>query len=272
MIASVIRRVPLFGRCGYLPTQLYSSQFEYPRLKLALHRLLELGFLKYSTVVSVPSKHQIRYLADKHVGIRKKLVRLPNFVDTEVFRPTKRECILGDIIFVGRLHKEKNIESLIIAAHNIDASLTIVGDGELRQSLEGMSKRLGLQVSFLGQVDQKTLPKLICSHLCFALPSFAEGMPKALLEAMACGTCCVGVNVDGVKEFIVDGENGFIAENPSANNIGVAIQRALDQGTKKIGEQAVEYVDKNFSIRVVCELEKDVYQNLMGVQAKPSIP
>ena len=170
IITRFIRNVPLFGRCGYLPTQLYGSQVDYPRLKLILHMLLEAGFLKYSTVVSVPSKHQIQYLASRHVGVRKKLVRLPNFVDTEVFRPTKPDCIRGDVIFVGRLHKEKNLESLIKAVHNLDASITIVGNGELRQSLENTSKKLGLKVSFLGQVDQKSLPKLISSHRCFALP------------------------------------------------------------------------------------------------------
>ena len=89
-------------------------------------------------------------------------------------------------------------------------------------------------------------------------------MPKALLEAMACGTHCIGVDVDGVREFIADGESGFIAESPSANSISNAIKRALNQRTQKISKQAVRYIEKNFSIQVISELEKDICRKLIS--------
>ncbi len=112
------------------------------------------------------------------------------------------------IVFVGRLVAQKNVESLIDAMQGFDSELTIVGDGPLRADLE--RRAAGLRVTFAGVVPNENLPGLLNRHELFVLPSRYEGMPKVLLEAMACGLACVATDIPGNRDLIVDGESGLL--------------------------------------------------------------
>ena len=113
------------------------------------------------------------------------------------------------LITLGRLENEKGHMDLLSAmvalrSEGMACSLTIIGDGTARSSLEAFSDRNVLDCNFLGAMtDRSGIFNAMCSHDIFVLPSHTEGMPRALLEAMALGLPCVATSVGGVPEVIL---------------------------------------------------------------------
>ena len=154
---------------------------------------------------------------------------IPNGVDLERYEalPSKvairAELGLDDddriAVFVGTLRPVKGVKYLIEAMSIIKhrcatARLLLVGDGEERQSIEGMVKELNLEdtVTFLGRMSNDKVPKHMAASDVFVLPSLSEGFPVTVLEAMATGLPVVASRVRGLPEIIEDGRNGFLVE------------------------------------------------------------
>ena len=141
---------------------------------------------------------------------------IPNGVDTKGFAPISRiPRSTISLITVARLIPRKGIDLLIQACQelerrNIDFTLHIVGDGPEEDTLKKLSSTLGLSghVQFHGRMERGQLAQLLPRCDLFVLPSHAEGMSNAALEAMACGLPLVLTDTGGSKELI-DG-NGEI--------------------------------------------------------------
>ena len=90
--------------------------------------------------------------------------------------------------------------------------MTLAGEGALRPDLERLAERLGIaaRVSFLGAVGQDRLRELYETASIFCLPSFAEGVPVVLMEAMAMGLPVVSTRITGIPELIEDGVGGLL--------------------------------------------------------------
>lgn len=120
------------------------------------------------------------------------------------------------LIFVGRLAAVKGVPVLIeaferLAARHPEARLEIVGDGPERARAEARvaERGLGSAVSFLGYQSADAVSELLGRADCLVLPSFAEGVPVVLMEAMASGLPVVASRVAGVQELVEDGVSGF---------------------------------------------------------------
>lgn len=120
------------------------------------------------------------------------------------------------LIFVGRLAAVKGVPVLIeaferLAARHPEARLEIVGDGPERARAEARvaERGLGHAVSFLGYQSAEAVSGLLARADCLVLPSFAEGVPVVLMEAMASGLPVVASRVAGVQELVEDGVSGF---------------------------------------------------------------
>ncbi len=120
------------------------------------------------------------------------------------------------VLFVGSLIPRKNVGVILKAMSLMDAkvrpSLRIVGDGQDRQILESMCQKLEIAdyVFFCGALSPDDVVEEYASADIFVLPSFSEGRPNVLLEAMASGLPVVASRISGVVELIDDGENGFL--------------------------------------------------------------
>jgi glycosyltransferase involved in cell wall biosynthesis len=157
-----------------------------------------------------------------------------------------------EILFVGRLTAEKGQAVLIDAVARLLADgtpvrLTLAGDGPTRRALEAKVERLGVAgaVEFLGAVGQPDLLKCFERADVFCLPSFAEGLPVVLMEAMARGLPVVTTPVAGIPELVVDGVNGLLVPAGRADLVAVALGRlagdaALRSALGLAGRQAVE--------------------------------
>ena len=128
------------------------------------------------------------------------------------------------VMMVARFSKQKDPRTLVKALallrqHGLRPTLRLVGDGKTRTEVESLSRELGLddgQVQFLGL--RRDVPALLMRHQIFVLSTHYEGMPLALLEAMAAGCAVVGSAVPGVQGLIRDGVDGVLVppQDPAA--------------------------------------------------------
>ena len=117
-------------------------------------------------------------------------------------------CSDRTVLYLGRLAPKKGLGYLIKAAAELDRpyELVVVGDGERREDLEALAERLNVSVTFEGFVDPDAVGDYYRSADVFVLPFIeGEGIPNAMLEAMAWGLPIVGTDSGGVGETLRDG-------------------------------------------------------------------
>jgi glycosyltransferase involved in cell wall biosynthesis len=142
------------------------------------------------------------------------------------------------ILFVGRLSGVKGVPVLlaampdILAAHP-DARLVLVGDGPERARLEALAKPLGHAVHFTGYQSQSEVAQLLADSDVFALPSFAEGVPVVLMEAMASQKAVVTTQIAGIPELVEDGTSGRIVAPGDQNALSTAIIDLLSDPARR---------------------------------------
>ena len=119
------------------------------------------------------------------------------------------------LIFVGRLTPIKGLRVLIAAfararAVRSDLHLTLVGDGEDRAHLETLARPLGEAVDFAGFLSQDSVAAAVAQADALVLPSFAEGLPVVLMEALAAARPVIATQVAGVGELVEQGVSGLL--------------------------------------------------------------
>lgn len=145
------------------------------------------------------------------------------------------------ILFVGRLAAVKGVAVLLDALTDLvaeypDLHLTLIGDGPDRAALEAQALDAGLagHVSFEGYRSQSEVADALAAHDVFVLPSFAEGVPVVLMEAMAAGRPVITTRIAGVPELVEDGRSGYLV--PPGNL--AALREALGMMLRDPGNQA----------------------------------
>jgi glycosyltransferase involved in cell wall biosynthesis len=147
---------------------------------------------------------------------------IPNGVDTGRFSPARRDGEICELLFVGRLAPQKGVDVLLRALALIPSGwrLRIAGDGPERVRLADLAESLGLadRVDFLGWTQRDALPGLYRSADVFVFPSYDEGMPNVVLEALASGLPIVATRIAGTEQLVAGGENGTLVPpgNPEA--------------------------------------------------------
>jgi glycosyltransferase involved in cell wall biosynthesis len=121
------------------------------------------------------------------------------------------------VLCVGRLVPEKGqailIEAIAELCHRgLPIRLTVVGDGPSRQALEALATQRGLdgQVTFTGALGEEEVIARYQDSDALCVPSFAEGLPVVLMEAMALGLPVVTTRISGIAELVEDGTSGFV--------------------------------------------------------------
>jgi glycosyltransferase involved in cell wall biosynthesis len=189
---------------------------------------------------------------------------IPNSVDTECFRPLEVEKKKKSIIFVGRFVPQKNLYALLRAVEKLDCSMTLVGDGPLRKELISFAARKKIVLEYHQQIPNEGLPLLLNQHDIFVLPSLYEGMPKALLEGMACGLCAVAARIDGVTDVIRDRVNGRLCSTryDSIREVLRELLRAPEL-VKRYGKEACLSIERRFKLERIVEQEVEFYKNVL---------
>ena len=178
-----------------------------------------------------------------NLGIPKEKIRLIyNGVDLDVFVPEPQieaRKSLGiklhqrSILFVGNLEITKGCKELVLSfsdlfKENENVHLYFIGRGRAEKELKGLAGSTGClnNVHFWGEVEHADLTRWYNAADLICLPSYNEGVPNVLLEAMACGLPVVATNVGGIPE-IVSAENGLLVKRKDTKGLAVALRTAL---------------------------------------------
>lgn len=210
---------------------------------------------------------------------RRRLVRLPLGVSTERFapRPGARGRLGWDrdrliLLNVGRVNRENGLTSLIdampaVRRHEPRVELHLVGDGPDLASLKRRAEEVGVadSIRWHGWVDTSQLADFYSAADLFVFCALAAGLPRVVLEAMACATPVLATRVSGVTDHVVEGRTGYLASPGSAQSIEAGIIRALtDPGSRqRLGEAGRNRVLSTMSWQtIVAETIERVYRPL----------
>ena len=138
------------------------------------------------------------------------------------------------LVSVGRLTEQKG-QLLLLQALGVlhdrgrDFHLTLVGDGELRADIEQLIEALNLRgkVALVGWADEADVRRHLLAARALVLPSFAEGLPVVIMEALALGRPVISTYVAGIPELVEDGVNGWLVPAGSVEALVVAIESLL---------------------------------------------
>lgn len=295
-IAALIGR--LAAKLAGVPVKIYTAHGFYfhdamPAAKRSFHVALEkLGSACGDFIMTVSAEDEA---VAKKLGIAKagKVETIYNGIDTTHFDPARfspeerkrlrDEAQISEgafvIGFVGRLVREKGLFELFDAVHQLTSRfpslhLLIVGDtlpsdhdGSKNEIVQRVDE-LGLRsrVTFAGLVED-TAPWLACMDV-FALPSYREGMPVSLLEAMGMELPCIATNIRGCREEIEDGTSGLLVEPRNAQALASAMEFVAgdDLLREEISTAARERVLQHFNIVTVVEHQLKIYERLIATR------
>lgn len=249
-------------RCGYEWLDTLEKAGKSP-LKRAFAFLVEKYAYRHADKIILTS-FASRHFVVKRFGIDPNRIEIiPNYIDTDLFKPINIEKEENRIIFIGRLSKEKNLISFFQALEGLNAKIVLIGNGTQKVELEELAKAKKLNVVFLGNLPQSELPLELSKSQIFMLPSIYEGNPKALLEAMSCGLACIGTRVAGIESVIADNSNGILC-GVDSDSIRTALKKLL--GNKelcdKLGASARKSIENNNSFQVCMTRELAIYNLL----------
>ena len=161
------------------------------------------------------------------------------------------------VLFIGRLDAVKGVPLLLEAfagarARYPDARLTVVGDGPARAALEAQAAALGIAgaTTFTGYKAQGEVAALLEEADMLVLPSFAEGLPVVLMEAMASRIPVIASGVAGVPELVQDGVSGFVVPAGDVETLTVRLERLLGDPDlcRRMGEAGRAKVEAEFDV------------------------
>ena len=254
---------PLIARCGYMWSDFVMKE----KGAGSSDAKKELGVEKEVFGAAqrvIVTTNEMRNNIEQRLALGDKITVIPNYVDTEVFAPDDTVTKQYDVIFIGRISKQKNVESLLEALSKLPVKAAIVGDGELRSTLQSKYAESSGLIEWLGRVPNSELPLLLNQSRLFILPSHYEGHPKTLLEAMGCGMPVIGADSPGIAEQIVHGQTGWLCETGS-ESIGRAISLILnDVGLReRLGRNARDFIAHHCSLDQICDMELKVYRHIL---------
>lgn len=161
------------------------------------------------------------------------------------------------LLFVGRMAQVKGVPLLLNAVASLSKShpkthLTLIGDGPDRAALEKQAETLGIidHVSFEGYQSQAAVSEALSASDLFVLPSFAEGVPVVLMEAMAAKRAVLTTRIAGIPELIEDGQSGVLVTPGDQNALTQSLATLLDDPAlrDRLGAKARTKVQAEFNI------------------------
>ena len=152
------------------------------------------------------------------------------------------------LVCVGRLCEQKGQLLLLEACRNLrekglDFELTLAGDGEMRSEVERMIQvyNLSAYVKITGWISSNQVREEILASHAMVLPSFAEGLPVVIMEAMALRRPVISTYVAGIPELVINGQNGWLVPAGSVSELTLAIEKLLSlsaEHLKTMGDSA----------------------------------
>lgn len=176
------------------------------------------------------------------------------------------------VLFLARIEKEKGILETIDAVKILsekypDLHLVVAGDGSLMDEARNFANRsLKGKVFFLGYVKGEEKKKVLQNSDIYIFPTYREGMPTTVLEAMVFGLPVVTRPVGGLKDFFINGEHGFMSESKDPEVIASLIEKIITDKElwKKMSVANHEYATERFMASQVAKRLEDIYMRTVS--------
>ncbi len=248
MLASALSGIP-FSYTLHGPAELYEPEKWQLREKTAR--------ADFIVCISHFARSQAMYFSDPTHWDKLRIVHCgvePDRYDRPA--PAPHEGL--NLVFVGRLTPIKGLRILMAAfaaarAQAPGLTLTLVGDGEDRAHLETLAAPMGDAVRFAGYLSQEGVAEAVAAADALVLPSFAEGLPVVLMEAMAAGKPVIATQVAGVGELVEHGVSGLLVPASDADALTRAIldlAATTPEARAKMGQAGRAKVRAEFDIRI----------------------
>lgn len=219
-------------------------------------------------------------------GLRARVRRIPNGVDTQLFRPPRggereraRAALdlpleVPAVLTVGMLYARKNVVALVRAAARMRTRplcLLMAGpagpDPAYLEELEAEIARLpaGVEVRLLGSLEPPRLAELERAVDLLALVSRAEGLPNALLEGMSSGLACLASDIPGAADVLADGGGALVSLDDDEALAG-ELDRLLGDPAerRRLGTEARKIVEDRYSFQSIASRYRALYESLLS--------
>jgi glycosyltransferase involved in cell wall biosynthesis len=254
LLAKLFYKKPFVINYGYDYEKVAKIEGKY--ILAFFYKIVSFIVIKFADAVIITSPH-LKKKVDTYLPRRIEFI--PNSVNTNLFKPSiKHRESIKNILFIGRLEEQKNLFSLIEAVSRLrnDLKLIFIGDGSKRKELTNFAKENNVNLQIIKSVPHNKLPMYLKSADVFVLPSFIEGNPKVLLEAMSTGVAAIGADVEGIKEVISDKKTGILTgTNPEQIKKAIEYLIQNPKVAKELGKKARKYVYKNYAFSKLAKKE-----------------
>ena len=242
--------------------------------------------IAYSTILNVLERANF-YLSDMLIVYTESAVEFLNlgrykqklvttgarYIDTELFQIKKelkkRKNLVG---YIGRLEEGKGVMNFVEAIPRISKKQSnlkffLGGGGPLHERIKDDLRKgdIAQKVEMVGWIPHDKVADYLNELKLLVLPSYSEGLPTGVLEAIACGTPVLATSVGGIPDVIKDGETGFIMENNSPECIAENVIRALNGSILgKIVKNARKLIEEEYTYEAAVERYRKILINLEG--------
>jgi glycogen(starch) synthase len=197
---------------------------------------------------------------------------IPNGVDLKTFTPVERDWTSPRLLSVGRVVFQKGLDLGMWAMAQIpqlEWKWTIAGDGGYREELEAQAKHLGIadRVDFVGWQSKEQLTALYQQANLFLFPSRHEGMPNAMLEAMASGLPVIASNIAGSEELVVHNKTGLLFPSEDREALKEDLLRLLPDAAlrRQMGDASRLRVEDQYSWEEVANRYLTILSEIKGM-------
>jgi glycosyltransferase involved in cell wall biosynthesis len=237
----------------------------------------KLAHARFTVAISDFGRSQLMTLTSSerwpHVHVVRCGVDLRAYVPPAAERSTSNRG--AEILFVGRLMHGKGLPLLFDAIvelreRGLEVQATVVGEGPAREELAAVVDRLGLErcVRFLGAVGQDGIRALYAGADVFCLPSFAEGIPVVVMEAMAMELPVVTTRIMGIPELVEDGTDGVLVAPGRVEPLVEALGRLVrsPEERRRLGRAARRKIEREYDVARSAEHMRAVLESELGVR------
>ncbi|WP_404789953.1 glycosyltransferase [Altericista sp. CCNU0014] len=202
-------------------------------------------------------------------------------VDLQRFTPVSHQPGRKRLLYTGRLSAAKGLPILFQALQQVvprhpELILTLVGDGPDRHALETLAANLKLtpHLKFVGYQSQDAVCQYLRDSDIFVLPSFSEGLPVALMEALAAGVPVITTAIAGISELVEAGINGYLIPPGAVEPLVQSLDRLLDDAElrQRMGQAGRLKVEREFNLAQEVPWLKQVMEAALSGQTETLRP
>ncbi len=270
--AARLHRKPFVARTGFGWATTLEKKLPADAWETGYARRVEADLAAGCTRWIVTTDSLARALQEAHPGLGRRVVVVPNFVDTALFNPATDAPDI-DLIWIGRLEDEKRPALFLEAAARLAGRprIAVIGHGAGAEALRRQAEQAGLDVRWTGNLPTRDVAIWLRRAAICVSTSRYEGHPKSVIEAMACGLAVLVVDTPGLRDAVAPDRTGLRCDD-TPDALAAAMRFLLDSPAdrRRLGAAAAADAAARFSLTHIAAQEAAVLREAAAIPAAPS--